>query len=71
MQFYKVKCRKNGFCKHAEDLCAILKHVGAKMQFYKENNAEKCSVHANGGPKCKNEEIQGKNAMQQAKDKNK
>ena len=27
----------NEFCKHAEDLCAILKHVGAKMQFYKKN----------------------------------
>ena len=26
----------NDFCKHVEDLCVILKHVGAKMQFYKE-----------------------------------
>ena len=27
----------NDLCKYAEDWCAILKHVGAKMQFYKEN----------------------------------
>ena len=34
------------------------------MQFYKKKYAFKWSVHANEGPKCKNEERQDKNAMQ-------
>ena len=64
MQFWNIqglKCnfiRKNmllkEFSKHVEDLCVILKHAGAKIQFYKENNAIKWSVHANERPKCKN-----------------
>ena len=31
----------NELCKHAEDWNAILNHVGAKMQFYKEKYAFK------------------------------
>ena len=54
----------NEFYKHAEDLCAILKYAEAKMQFYKEKCKKKDVVHANEGPKCKNEERWDKNAMQ-------
>ena len=54
----------NEFCKHIEDLCVILKHVGARMQFYKEKYDFKYSVHADGGPKCKNQKIWDENAMQ-------
>ena len=54
----------NDFCKHAKDWNAILNHVGAKMQFYKENMQTKWSVHANGGLKCKNKIRWDKNAMQ-------
>ena len=35
MQFNKENMHLNEFCKHAMDLHAILKHAGAKMQFYK------------------------------------
>ena len=55
---------KNEFCKHAEDLCVILKDVGAKMQFYKEKCWKTDVVHANEGPMCKNQKTWGKNAMQ-------
>ena len=47
-----------------EDLCVILKHTRVNMQFYKQKYVEKCSVHANGGPKCKNQKTWDKNAMQ-------
>ena len=56
--------QKNEFCKHAEDLYVILKHARAKMQFYKEKCKETDAVHVDEGPRCKNEEIQDKNAMQ-------
>ena len=64
MQFYKEKMLLNDFCKHAEDLCVILKHVGAKMQFYKVKCRKKDAVHANEGLECKNQKIWDKNAMQ-------
>ena len=54
----------NEFCKHAEDLCAILKHAGAKMQFYKQKCKKNDAVHADRGPKCKNQKRWDKNAMQ-------
>ena len=41
MQFYKENMLKNEFCKHVEDLCAILKYTGTKIQFYKQKFAFK------------------------------
>ena len=55
--------QKNEFCKHAEDLCVILKHAGAKMQFYKEKSKKTDAVHANEGLECKNQKIRDGNAM--------
>ena len=54
----------NEFCKHAEDLCVILKHARAKMQFYKENMLKNDAMHADGGPRCKTQKRWDKNAMQ-------
>ena len=52
MQFNKENMYLNEFCKHVKDLHAILKYVGAKMQFYKIKCAFEKSVNANSGPMC-------------------
>ena len=54
----------NEFCKHAEDLCVILKHAVSKMQFHKKKCWKTDAVHANEGPMCKNQKTQDGNAMQ-------
>ena len=57
MQFYKKNMHLNEFYKHAEDLCVILKHVGSKMQFYKQKCQKTDAVHEYGGPVCKNQKL--------------
>ena len=42
----------------------ILKHTGAKMQFYKQKYKKKDAVHANEGLECKNQKTWDENAMQ-------
>ena len=64
MQFNKVNMHLNDLYKHAKDWIAILKYVGAKMQFY----MKKCKLNACcelcRGPMCKNQKTWTKNAMQ-------
>ena len=53
--FISKNVHLNEFYKHAEDLCAILKHAGSKIQFYKEKKKQKTdAVYADEGPMCKN-----------------
>ena len=62
--FISKNMHLNEFYKHAEDLCAILKHAGSKMQFYKQKYDLTDAVHDMEDLYVKIKMHGGKDAMQ-------
>ena len=61
--FISKNAREIMLCMQMRDLCVILKHARAKMQFYKQKCKENNTVHVNEGPMCKNQKSWDGNAM--------